>query len=99
MDIEITVWAVNATTPAHVVTPVKSTPANGAADSVGRRTLFDPAKSQEVDAAVVQRDQMQSGQTVQGPAAIIEDETTIIVPGSRCAIKQPDGCIDITVAN
>jgi N-methylhydantoinase A len=40
---------------------------------------------------------MQSGQTVSGPAAIVEDETTVIVPASREAIMQSDGCIDITV--
>ncbi len=28
-------------------------------------------------------------------AAITEAETTIIVPASRDAIRQPDGCIDI----
>lgn len=30
-----------------------------------------------------------------------EDETTIIIPSSRFAIRQPDGCIDIVtgVAN
>ena len=31
-----------------------------------------------------------------GPAAITEDETTIILPASRHAIRQADGCIDIT---
>jgi len=40
---------------------------------------------------------MQDGQTVQGPAAITEDETTIIVPASRSAIKQADGCIDLSI--
>jgi N-methylhydantoinase A len=26
---------------------------------------------------------------------VFEDETTIIIPSSRDAIRQPDGCIDI----
>jgi len=98
MDIEITVWAVNATTPAYTVTPVHSEVSAGAAEIYGRRTMFDPALSQEVDAAIVLRDQMQTGQTVQGPAAITEDETTIILPSSRSAIRQPDGSVDVTVA-
>ena len=35
------------------------------------------------------------GKTVDGPAIITEDETTIIIPTSRTAIRQPDGCIDM----
>ena len=49
------------------------------------------------DAAEVQRDQMAVGDQVVGPAAVVEEETTIIVPTSRSAIRQPDGCIDIMV--
>jgi len=94
MDIEITVWAVNATTPSHAAKSVNS---QDTIDS--RRAMFDPAVRHEVDAAIVLRDQMDIGQTVQGPAAITEDETTIILPSSRCAIKQPDGCIDVTASN
>jgi N-methylhydantoinase A len=52
---------------------------------------------QDQEASVVLRGEMQSGQTVSGPAAIVEDETTVIVPASREAIMQSDGCIDITV--
>jgi N-methylhydantoinase A len=35
------------------------------------------------------------GTTVQGPAAITEDETTIIVPAGFTATGRADGCIDI----
>ena len=96
-DIEITVWAVNATTPAEEVEPTEPlTPSEAAAvDSV--RKLFDPALSEMVEASVVLRNDMLDGQSVEGPAAITEDETTIIVPASRRAIKQADGCIDLFV--
>tara|TARA_R100000365_G_C2701026_1_gene39531 strand:- start:432 stop:617 length:186 start_codon:yes stop_codon:yes gene_type:complete len=59
--------------------------------------MFDPALAEYCEADVVLRAQMAPGQTAQGPAAITEDETTIILPASRRAICQPDGCIDITV--
>jgi N-methylhydantoinase A len=39
---------------------------------------------------------MIEGQTVQGPAVVTEDETTIIVPSSRQVTAQPDGTIDMT---
>ena len=47
-------------------------------------------------ADVVRRADIGLGETVKGPAAITEDETTIILPASRGAIRQADGCIDIT---
>ena len=96
MDIEITVWSVNATTPPETVARVAVTEATGAAPVVGTRHLFDPATADFTSADVVLRGAMEPGQTVQGPAAITEDETTIILPASRMAIRQPDGCIDIT---
>lgn len=97
MDIEITVWSVNATTPSEAVDPVTLAREGQPAPIAARRQLFDPALSQFADAAVVERDAMAPGGCVEGPAAITEDETTIIIPSSRRAIRQPDGCIDITL--
>ena len=49
----------------------------------------------DLDAQIVNRFDMTAGQRATGPAAVVEDETTIIVPASRDAICQPDGCIDL----
>lgn len=95
MDIEITVWAVNATTPAQAVTKVSPHSPGQPAAIDSRRSIFDAALNKAVDASIVLRGKIQDGQTVQGPAAITEDETTIILPSSCKAIRQPDGCIDI----
>ncbi len=97
MDIEITVWAVNATTPPEQVETVAQVEVPGQArDGAGRtRDLFDPAKAGYVSAVIHQRDQMQTGDLATGPAIITEDETTIIVPSSRNAMRQSDGCIDV----
>jgi N-methylhydantoinase A len=97
MDIEITVWSVNATTPSEVVARVALAIDGQAAPIAAERQIFDPALSQFTNAAVVIREAMQPGAHVEGPAAITEDETTIIIPSSRRAIRQPDGCIDITL--
>jgi N-methylhydantoinase A len=104
MDIEITVWAVNATTPLMAVERVAELSAQGAAGKIppaaridSKRIMFDPAAGKAQEAAVVLRAEMQGGQVVSGPAAIIEDETTVIVPASRQAIMQSDGCIDMTL--
>jgi N-methylhydantoinase A len=96
MDVEITVWSVNATTPPEQVAQIALASDTGAATVAGQRALFDPALATVSDAQVVLRNDMKTGQTVQGPAVVTEDETTIIVPSSRQVTAQPDGTIDMT---
>ena len=96
MDVEITVWSVNATTPPEQVAQIALASGTGAATVAGQRALFDPALATVSDAQVVLRNDMKTGQTVQGPAVVTEDETTIIVPSSRQVTAQPDGTIDMT---
>ena len=100
MDVEITVWAVNATTPPQAVAKLEQVSAKKSeeASSAEERQMFDPALGESVTTRVVLRDSVQTGQSVTGPAAITEDETTIIVPSSRRAIRQSDGCIDMLSA-
>ncbi|MEP2717905.1 hydantoinase/oxoprolinase family protein [Pseudophaeobacter sp.] len=95
MDIEITVWSVNATTPPEQVARVAEVTGSTEASQTGTRHLFDAATGSYLDAGLFERDQMTKGQRASGPAAVTEAETTIIVPASRDAIRQPDGCIDV----
>jgi N-methylhydantoinase A len=97
MDVEITVWAVNATTPRLVVKKIAAKRLATKAKISGRRKIFDPGRSAVVDASIIVRKNLVAGDGVYGPAAITEDETTIIVPSSRIAICQADGCIDLIV--
>ncbi|NND81802.1 MAG: hydantoinase/oxoprolinase family protein [Gammaproteobacteria bacterium] len=99
MDIEITVWSVNATTPAPQVDPLQLTEAGAQVSADGERQIFDAALGAAVCAKVVRRADLQIGDGVAGPAAIVEDETTIIVPSSRQATMQSDGCIDLQALN
>ena len=95
MDVEITVWSVNATTPPEDVAAIDVTTGEEQAALNGSRQLFDAASAKFVEADLVEREVMQIGNHAQGPAAITEEETTIIVPVSMDAICQPDGCIDM----
>ena len=95
MDIEITVWSVNATTPPEQVARMDETSGMGTATATGARQLFDAASAKFLDAQIVNRFDMAAGDRATGPVAVVEDETTIIVPASRDAIRQPDGCIDV----
>jgi N-methylhydantoinase A len=102
LDIEITVWSVNATTPkapvimAEELSAATISSASGVVSS-GQRAMFDPAKAEAISAILVQRETMRVAQMLEGPAAILEDETTIIVPASMTALMQADGCIDVRV--
>ncbi len=95
MDIEITVWSVNATTPPEEVAPVSAVAGDAEAGKAGTRPVFDAGRGAFLEAGIIDRDHMESGTCTQGPAAITEAETTIIVPASRMATRQPDGCIDV----
>lgn len=97
MDIEITVWSVNATTPPETVDRVAEDTGSSDATVDGARNLFDPALGEFTDANVVLRDDMGIGAISMGPCIITENETTIIVPSSRTAVRQPDGCVDVRV--
>jgi len=95
MDIEITVWSVNATTPPETVPRMDEATGTEHAKAAGTRQVFDAASASYLDAGLVNRADMAAGHRALGPVAIVEDETTIIVPASRDAICQPDGCIDV----
>ena len=98
LEIVATVWAVNATTPTPPVAPLESLqPADEAvtAPVTGQRSVFDAARGQSVQAAVIDRAGFAIGSGAEGPAVVVEDETTIIIPASRRATVQADGCLDL----
>jgi N-methylhydantoinase A len=97
MEAEITVWSVNAYTPTPPVDSIAPAETAEAPTEQGNRDLFDPALAKRTRAAIHPRADLPTGATVQGPAVITEDETTIVLPTSRQATAQPDGCIDIRV--
>ncbi len=95
MDIEITVWSVNATTPPEPVERTQQGDGEENAVLDGKCTFFDPAEGEYVSAYRYERANLKVGSVVCGPAMITEEETTIIVPSSMTAIFQTDGCIDM----
>ena len=93
MEIEITVWAVNAYTKPPQAQPVLPPAHQTSSEPTDSRPLFDPALSAYVAAGIVQRDAMKDGTLIKGPALLTEDETTIIIPSSRDAVACADGTI------
>ena len=95
LDIEITVWSVNATTPPPKAAPIAAARPGAPLDAPASRALFDPAQGEAKQAGVFDRAALETGATVSGPAAVTEAETTIILPTSFAAVRQADGCIDL----
>ncbi|MBV1926883.1 MAG: hydantoinase/oxoprolinase family protein [Rhodobacteraceae bacterium] len=97
MDIEITVWAVNATTLVPPVDRIELADIAETITSAETRPVFDAALGKPVSSSITHRSTLATGHVVQGPAVITESETTIILPSSCRAIRQSDGCIDIQI--
>jgi N-methylhydantoinase A len=57
------------------------------------RALTDPATGHRRDAAIYPRDALPPGAQLTGPALIVEDETTTIVPAGWSAIVNAGGQI------
>ena len=95
LDIEVTVWSVNAATTPDAVARVPESAARIHAIAPTNRSLFEPAVEAFVEAAEIPRAHLRCEDMIAGPAAITEDETTIIVPSSCVATCLADGCIDL----
>lgn len=95
LDIEITVWAVNASTRKAAPKPAAALGALAPLTAATTRDVFDPGLGTRVAAGVFQRADVAVGRVVAGPCIIVEDETTIVVPTGRSATCRTDGCIEI----
>ncbi|NBA97191.1 hydantoinase/oxoprolinase family protein [Pseudomonas sp. R5(2019)] len=92
-DIEIVSWSVKASSPLLPVEPVEQIKASHRAHEVTRREVFDVLAGGFVDAGIYQREQLQAGARIDGPAIIAERETSTFVSSSFTATVQPDGCL------
>ncbi|SMP30844.1 hydantoinase/oxoprolinase family protein [Shimia sagamensis] len=95
MEVEITVWSVNAHTAQHASSPLSDIGTLTSLAPGETRPLFDPALAKTVDAAVIARTDLPSGHIAQGPAVVTEDETTVVVPASREVLTHADGTLDV----
>ncbi len=97
MEVEITVWSVNAYTAQDAPTALPDTGPLSPVTATQSRSLFDPALAKAVDAAVIPRNNLPHGTLAQGPALVTEDETTVVVPASREVLTHADGTLDVRI--
>ena len=93
LDIEIMNWSVQVRSVLDETARIESVATIAPAASSESRSVYDAREQQFVEATVYQRDQLEAGDLVAGPAVIIESETSTIVTERFEAIKQNDGCL------
>lgn len=92
-DVEIVSWSVKASSPLAPVVPVEQIEATHQAEPVAQRKVFDVVKGGFIDANIYQRENLNIGAQIDGPAIIAERETSTFVTSSFTATVQPDGCL------
>jgi N-methylhydantoinase A len=85
VEVEVVTWALTLATPAAPARPAHLPPAAGAATPSSRREAWEPALAERVPFEVHWRFDLAAGCPVRGPALVIENETTSVVPAGWIA--------------
>jgi N-methylhydantoinase A len=93
LDVEIVSWAVKVISPPRPVERVGAASGKGCARPAGTRRMFDPGEAGFIDAGLYERAALATGVSLDGPAIIVEPETSTIVPSSFRAKVQADGSL------
>ncbi|MCY4335985.1 MAG: hydantoinase/oxoprolinase family protein [Litoreibacter sp.] len=90
---EITNWSLTVSTRLPEVVPAERFTKGAAAESLRTREFYDAGLRKMVTAQEVAREALTPGRSFDGPAVIVERETTTIVTSAFRVIGQGDGCL------
>ena len=90
LTIEAVSWSVRVSSARAAPPAVEPVAARRPLKAASARLVHDPASSGKVTTAVLDRRTLTAGDTVAGPALIIEDQTTTVVGSRHTAVVQPD---------
>ena len=93
LGIEITNWSLVVASVMPDAAPATRFDTGTTAPIMRTRQFYDAALRRMVDAHEVERSALTAGQAVEGPAVIVESETTTIVTSAYRAIGQGDGSL------
>ena len=82
LEAEVLSWTLNLSTRVESPTPVAPPPKRATPAPSGRRRVFDPGSGELLEARVFRRTDLTPGARIEGPALIVEDETTTVVAPS-----------------
>ncbi len=93
LAIEAVSWAVRVATPKPSVEPLGMVEASHEVVSDRTRFVHDAASGRAVEAVVVEREALEPGHRVSGPAVVVEPQTTSWIGSRHEAVVQADGCL------
>lgn len=99
LTIEAVSWSVRVASVRDRAAALDLVGSTSAAEGFPTRPIFDPIASTVTPAAVVERNQLATGDTVAGPAVIVEPQTTTVLGSHHHAVMQTDGSLHITRKN
>ncbi len=91
LDAEALSWALSVSARVEQPTPVTQPSRQTTPAPIGRRSVFDPGSGAFVEALVFRREDLKPGARIEGPALVVEDETTTVVAPAFSAIVNAIG--------
>ena len=96
LQIEVVGWSVKVTSPRPETEKTTTVESENIVTTDLKRVIYDPAKDSKVEASVFQRENLNPGDCVMGPAIIVESQTTTWVSSEKKSSTQHDDCLLIT---
>jgi N-methylhydantoinase A len=96
LDIEVLVWSLTLSTTVSDPPAAPPVAARIVAGANGTRRVFDPAAQSWTEAPIHERSRLAPGDTIEGPAIVVEDQTTTIVPAGMTLQVNGLGYLDLT---
>jgi len=96
LQIEVVGWSVKVASPRPEIEKTITVDSENIVTSNFKRIIYDPVEDSEVDASVFQRENLNPGDCVMGPAIIVEDQTTTWISSEKKSSVQQDYCLLIT---
>ena len=93
LDVEIVSWSIKAVSARQKVTPSVPVAKTRTIKPQSKRKIFEARDQVFVEAGVYDRDTLESGDVITGPAVIVERETATILPATFDATVQTDRCL------
>ncbi len=95
LAVEAVSWAVRVASVVDPPTALEAVAPGVAVKTDTCRPVYDPVAGEAVDAAIIHRDDLAVGATVNGPAIIVESQTTTVLGSHHVAVVQHDQTLRI----
>lgn len=93
LEIEIVTWSVKASDVRPKPSQIELISEGKIVDLGSQRNVFDPASAKKISSNIVERENLNIGDKIVGPAIIVERETSTVVTASFDVVMQRDGSL------